>query len=112
MRRLILASTLLAAAAVEGGCKNVPAVTVDVGQVTVCVEDAIIAQVQAGATTFEDIAIAIGTACGMITAQEVENIINLWTNGGGSDAGTLPLKVIRALQDPIFAAKLRALHHK
>ena len=96
-------------------CQSIPAVTTDVGQVTICVEDAILAQVQAGATTFEDIAIAIGSACGLITAQEVENIVNLWTNGSADAGTTLVFKspaVAKAMQDPTFVAKLKALHHK
>jgi hypothetical protein len=97
------------------GCNKVAPVTADVGQVTICVEEAIAAQVAAGATTFEDIAVAIGAACGAITAQEVQNIIQLWTNGPSDDAGTLvfkSLKVVQAMQDPAFVVKLKALKHK
>jgi hypothetical protein len=97
------------------GCNGqaVPVIT-DVGQVTICVEEAILAQVAAGATTFEDIAVALGTACGAITATEVENIISLWTNGSVLlDGGTTMRPALaKALQDPTFIAKLKALHHK
>ena len=93
-------------------CASVPAVTADVGQVTVCVENAIIAQVQAGATSFEAIAVAIGAGCGLITAQEVENIIQLWTNGTPADAGTaMHPALATAMADPTFMAKLKAIKH-
>ncbi len=98
------------------GCNGtaVPIIT-DVGQVTICVEQAILAQVAAGATTFEDIAVALGTACGAITAAEVENIIGLWTNGSMlAEGGTTTMRpaLAKALQDPAFVAKLKAVHHK
>jgi hypothetical protein len=98
------------------GCNGqaVPIVT-DVGQVTICVEQAILAEVAAGTTTFEDIALALGTACGAITATEVENIISLWTNGSVLlDGGTTTMRpaLAKALQDPAFVAKLKAIHHK
>jgi hypothetical protein len=90
------------------GCNAIPAVTADVGQVTICVEQAILTQVQAGATTFEDIAVAIGASCGVITAQEVQNIINLWTSGD-VDAGTTTPFSVRTAE---MQAKLKAIHHK
>lgn len=80
----------------------------DVGQVTICVEQAILAQVQAGQTTFEDIAVAVGSACGAITAVEVQNIINLWTSGATPDGGTLPYNA----GTPEMQAKLKAVKSK
>ena len=80
----------------------------DVGQVTICVEQAILAQVQAGQTTFEDIAVAVGSACGAITAVEVQNIINLWTSGTTPDGGTLPYNA----GTPEMQAKLKAVKSK
>jgi hypothetical protein len=98
-----------------GGCNKVAPVTQDVGAVTLCVEEAIANAVAAGATTFEDIASAVGTACGIITVQEVTNIINLWENGPSNDAGTLVFKsakVAQMMQDPVFVLKLRAVKSK
>jgi hypothetical protein len=102
-------------AAAVAGCNKVAPVTADVGQVTICVEEAIAAAVAAGTTTFEDIATAVGTSCGMITAQEIANIIDLWTNGPAGDAGTLVIKstkVAALLEDPDFRVKLRSIRHK
>jgi hypothetical protein len=98
------------------GCAKIPAVTTDVSQVTICVEEAIIAQVAAGATTFEDLAAAVGASCGPITVQEIQNIVDLWTSGT-TDGGAAVLanarpKLAAAMADQAFVGKLKALKHK
>ena len=103
----IVVPAAVAVAAGACGPTTKPAIN-DVGQVAICVEQQILALVMAGTTTFEDIAVAVGNACGPITAVEVQNLINLWTNGGSSDAGTTPL----AAKTPEMQAKLKAVKSK
>jgi hypothetical protein len=105
MRTVYALVFMLLSSVIVIGC---PAVVNDVGQVTICVEQAILAQVQAGQTTFEDIAVAVGSACGAITAVEVQNIINLWTSGATPDGGTLPYNA----GTPEMQAKLKAVKSK
>jgi hypothetical protein len=84
----------------------------DVGQIVLTCGEAILSAVQSGQTTFEEIAAALtGSACGPITATEVEAIVQLLTGTGG-DAGTLPYNIAKAAAEPGLRAKLLAVHHK
>lgn len=95
---------------VAAGCnKPLPPIAPVAGDITgvvVCVENGILAAIQSGQTTFEDIAVALGTECGNITATGVEQIISLWLNGppsGDASPAAAPMDV---------ASKLRVVRHK
>jgi hypothetical protein len=108
--------SVVAASDHQSGCNPKGAATsADIGQIVICAEGVIFAQVAAGQTTFEDIALAVSAQCGSITATEVENIISIWM--GASDAGMLPYavrdsKLAAKVADPQFQARLRLVHHK
>jgi len=98
------------------GTKTVPIVS-DVGQVSVCVVDAILSQVEAGQTDASSIALAVSSQCGAVTAEEVWTIIEILLAPPPdaaivlTDAGTLPtIEVARARLTETTKTKLRAVH--
>src|SRR5271154_5852697 len=95
--RIVVAAGFVLA---TGACVKAGTAIADAGQIAICVDNAVLAQVAAGLTTFEEIAAAIGTKCGALSAAEVEQIIAV-LEGSSSPTITDELRT-----------KLKAVHHK